>query len=147
MATVLRINSVEYPMLNMTPHDIRWLNDDHTLIMTIPSNGTIRLTRAEQYTQRVVVVQHPDQDCPQQVGPVTADWPHYAPFNGVSVEGIGLDQLDHAALIVSMPVADHLFRFNEFLSCPILIPDTGPDSAVRDARGAIVGVKRMIVYR
>ena len=60
-------------------------------------------------------------------------------------------QLDTCDVVVSMPVAEFLYelhisknRTTRFKN--IFIPDSGPDSSVRDTKGQIIGVKRLVRY-
>ena len=50
-----------------------------------------------------------------------------------------------------MPVAEYLYQENfdenTFIKCTnVFIPDSGPNSAVRDEQGQIIGVKRLMRF-
>lgn len=53
---------------------------------------------------------------------------------------------DGAFIIVSMPIGDYFAANPSKCQHWVFGPDTGPDAAVRDEKGQIVGTKRLIFY-
>lgn len=150
MAFLLNAAGKQYPVLNLTPHAISWCPTGAAPLMSIPSSGQIRLTRApETEPVKVTLVQNPTLGCMEKVGPIQDTFFKVRPFNGLVLSDVTEQDLIGKALIVSMPVAQYLRSEATPLwafSCLILAPDTGPESAVRNEAGQIVGVKTFTVY-
>lgn len=150
MATVLYISGKGYPVLNLTPHTVKWCPTGARPFLSIPSSGQIRLTREpEAEPVKVALVQNPNGGCMEKIGPIKDTFYKVRPFNGVTLSGVTEQDMIGKALIVSMPVAQYLTSTRAplvYKSCLIMAPDTGPESAIRDGEGQIVGVQTFTIY-
>jgi len=130
--------------VNLTPHALSFYSDDGArVILTVPPApcGPLRLLD--------------DATKDRRLGPVLAG--EYGAFPAVEAPaftGIApaplADLLDaHARLIlVSMPVGQYLRDHPLLVPSHVAVfgPDSGPDGAVRDASGVILGCKRVVRY-
>ena len=120
------------PLYNLTPHDIHLCDDDGQVRLTVPASGHV--VRVGSKPQKVVeTLKTPDGDIPV-VFP-----PSYTRCEGLPVEAKGHD------LIVSWLCGDQLLKEQPDYPHRVLNPDTGPDSVVRDDKGRIVGVRRLVL--
>lgn len=119
-------------VLNLTPHDVTVIGLDCQV--TYPASGQ----QVRMLSEPQVVV-----DCGLgEVPVVTAQ-----SWSGVD-ESVNIDS-DVTHLLVSMPVGEFLARSsisNKYWNYTIIGPDTGPDGAVRDGGGRIVGCRRLVLY-
>ncbi len=103
--------------VNLTPHEVRIFDDDGNEILCIPPSGQVARIITEQevvgYLNGIPVVRTTFRD--------VLNLPEPQP---------------NTVFIVSSLVAQAVKRDD------VVAPDTGPESAVRDANGNIVGVKR-----
>lgn len=142
------------PIINMTPHDVVVMGKMAHVLYTIPSSGSIRLTRSQSKKSiECAIINESTRSVFQD------SFPTYSPFDEFTVEITDERIVDEQSLfsqvfsiessmiIVSMPVADYLIQNNTFPTTGIMIPDTGPESVVRDRNGLIMGVTRFIVYQ
>jgi hypothetical protein len=121
-------------VLNLTPHDVHVLNDDGSTLLTYPKSG-----------QQVRLISKPQipVDCDLEQVPVVSaqSWSNVD-------QSIKIDpNVTH--LLVSMPVGEFLARSpisNQYWNYTIIGPDTGPQGAVRDQTGRIVGTRRLVLY-
>lgn len=126
-------------LINWTPHAITVLNENDEIILAIKPFG---------YVARLKNKDIPGNDLN---------------INGFSVPVVCKTQftgflepplIDIKNVIVSMPVADYLLDLyvNSDIGSihrkyrNIFIPDSGPQSAVRDKEGQIIGVRRLVQY-
>lgn len=123
-------------VLNLTPHDVTLLDDNLNVIAIYPKSGqSIRLISAPQDDVNVQL----DNNIPV----VNAQ------------KWVGIDQSveiadDVTHLLVSMPVGYYLGnptldsgKYNKYW---ILGPDAGPEGAVRNQGGQIIGTHRLVLY-
>jgi len=130
------INGKIFPVFNLTPHPFVWVWNDVIAICPIPSDGTIRLTKPKGSDEAKIVF---------GIFKMTAQYNQ--PWNGFEIKGKKKADLKNVALIVSMPVAEYICQNDLFPTCAIIIPDSGPGSAVRNNQGQITGVKKIVIYR
>lgn len=121
-------------VLNLTPHDIVLHHGDD--VYTFPASGAV--ARVEQLPAKVADT---FDDIPIWSAPVYGDviWP----------DSINEDD-DIDAVIVSMVVGNAVQNCNDegwALGFAVYGPDTSPDSVVRDEKGQIIAVKRLVCYR
>jgi len=100
--------------------------------MTVPASGHVIRVGSKPQT-RINTLRTPDGDIPV-VSP-----PSYTRCEGLPVEAKGKD------IIVSWLCGDQLLKEQPDYPHRVLNPDTGPDSVVRDEKGRIVGVKRLVL--
>jgi len=124
-------------VLNLTPHDITLLDANSNLIVNFPRSGqSIRLVSAPQD-------QLLDVQLDGSVPVVNAQ-----KWIGID-ESVEIDD-DVTHLLVSMPVGYYLG--NETLDSGkygrywILGSDAGPQGAVRNEAGQIIGTRRLVFY-
>lgn len=115
--------------LNFTPHKITVVFDNDEVV--IPSSGIARLTTKPQVRL---------EDVSAQIG-----LPIFTPQDFTGVTGLPTSESKFVNVIVSMPVAEYLHD-TRWLG-HIFSPDSGPDSAVRDADGNIKAVRRLVMYQ
>lgn len=152
--TYISVGGQHKKLFNLTPHTYHlYDNGAKIVLMSIPSVGSLRLTRKKDTAaltgEPIVLWQGAEQAVDAQHPPIAFGAPYVQPFNHCELHSdvLNEDALDGVALLVSMPVADFLAEHDAFWSCSLLIPDTGPDGAVRDVRGQICGSKGFILYR
>jgi len=117
--------------LNLTPHDINVYTSDNKLYFTVPRSGLV--ARLEEETEHVG----------QFVGvPVVRKRYKGVSVNGRSIEDV-IEEVKPDMVIVSVLCLPALPM--KIGTAFIVAPDTGPDSAVRNEKGQIVGVKRFMV--
>ena len=123
--------------VNLTPHAIDIVDDDGKVVLSIPPSGT---------SARVI-------PAPQTVAKVSIGDGVFVP---VVIDGTGdghnlFTAIDLGAqsgaknIIVSQKLADAYWETMPE-GTTRWVPDTGPGSVVRDAGGAVVGVRRMLLY-
>lgn len=109
-------------MINCTPHSVVVINGP-----TFPASGFVaRAIAAEQAALPTI------EGCPIVEPPR---------FEGCD----GLPPDEGQAILVSIVAAPAVVAAG--WSGQVLVPDTGPGSAVRGPEGAIVGVRRLILWR
>ena len=121
--------------VNLTPHDVVLVDAESGEIMTFPATGhSLRVEFAESKVSTAVL------------GGTKVEIVH-GPRVPVNTNYNDLpDELQRApAIIVSNIVAEAIWdtHTNGVL---LFVPDTGPESVVRDDKGQIKGVKRFILY-
>lgn len=121
-------------VLNLTPHDVHVLNDDGSILLTYPKSG-----------QQARMISKPQVSVDCDLG----DVPMVSAQRWSNVDqSVEIDpEVTH--LLVSMPVGDFIARShisNKYWNYTIIGPDTGPQSAVRDQNGRIVGTRRLVLY-
>lgn len=141
-------------IFSLIQHPVVIIHPDDTKTTIEPSGTTLMLRSAEQQPlaplevdgRQVVVM------TPQEFNDI------YAVVKGRSdmeVPTVGaILALGYTNILVSMEVARFLLnteRGKELLrwvpNIRIFSPDTGPNSVVRDEKGAIVGVRRLVQYK
>ena len=145
LRTTFTINFFEYPVLNLTPHEITWHSE--TGKMFLKSDGVLRLNKAQNVEK---IKFHTNQffeniKSAQQTQFVSVSI--NSPWTGLTVVDNTKKNFDKVVLIVSMPVANYICDKKLYKSCIIMTQDRGPESAVRDKKGQIVGVKNLVLYR
>lgn len=113
-------------IVNLTPHDINLFDDEgRELRVIFKSEGVARLkTKAEPVTpvyakgRKIPLIR-------QEVG---------------EVEGLPSEPIDGVYFIVSRLIFDALPERKD-----LIVPDTSPESVVRDSEGRIIGVRRFII--
>ena len=101
----------------LTPHNLRVFNDDGEVIREIKSMGNVRVSETITRTTQIDGLTFVNKEYEKANLPVAQDG---------------------TLLVVSKIVQDaHPERSD------LVVPDTGPDSCVRDAQDRIVGVKRL----
>lgn len=113
-------------LINLTPHDVNVALNDGRMI-TIPRSG--RVIRVGEVTK-------PDGDV-NGIPIVHKD------YESVDAEIHELLADPDTVVIVSLPVQMAIRHLDESIRRRVLSPDTGPDSAIRDANGQIVAVRRL----
>ena len=119
---------------NMTPHDLRVRvgNDDNADYVTIPACGTcVRVMSKSQ----------------AHLGTLSNGIEVFEPpaFEDVLVGFPELTDASHPDLVVSMVVGNHI---PGWYRGSVYVPDTGPASVIRDAKGGIAAVRRIyLVHR
>ena len=134
--------------INLTPHDINvYEPDGKTMFCVIPSKGIVRSGTVEQSSMGTLSP-HWTLDSFRLVD-TNADHPATIPLvspqtpTGVTPESQELlDRYSGCNLIVSLYAAKVLKDWTH----KILVPDTGPDSVVRNPEGQILGVRRFEVH-
>lgn len=112
-------------MINLCPHDVVVVCLGKEVVFT--ASG--RVARAVSLTQKELMR--------TSSGVSVVEPPHY---KGVK----GLEGVEHTEdIIVSIVVAPLLAKRWKGL---VLVPDTGPLSAIRDGEGRVVKVKRLMCY-
>ena len=129
--------------INLTPHTITLYKEDGTKI-EIPSSGTIRLkenTKEIGYPY-IVVKSFGDIEVKYNENPVLVEISKEYPYMiMVIVSSIALDAL-YAAKEYEFPLHEII---EDAAAWIFVAPDTGPDSAVRDENGRIIGIKRFYI--
>jgi hypothetical protein len=125
-------------IVNLTPHDVH-VHVSDAVRRTFPRSGLIlRTVNAHEPTHGSL---------PDGAG--------YVPTVSVTPQKLDQEGLDILArcsersVIVSTFAAEAVFRLmmlGKFPDLRLLVPDSGPTSAIRDAGGQIVGVRRFLVY-
>jgi len=107
-------------IINLTPHDVKLFHDGQEF--TFPNAGTVaRVTSRSEFSHTVNGL------------------PVHKTIYG-SIENLP-EQVEGTIYIVALLVAQVLAGTRTDVICP----DTGPDSAVRDSKGMIAGVKRFMI--
>lgn len=123
--------------VNLTPHAIVVVDDDGKEVLNIPASGTVaRLIAASQTVAKVSIGS--DVFVPVVIDTTGDGHNHYSDCD------LGAKS-SSANIIVSKMVADAIWETMP-AGKTLWVPDTGPGSVVRDAAGAVVGVKRMLLY-
>ena len=128
-------------LTNWTPHDINiYDKDGKNLILTIKKSDVIARLCSKNQTLTTCTIDNIDIPIISKNN-----------FSGLIGTNIIENCCDVNNVIVSMPVAEYLFQEhwdeNCFMQCSnVFIPDSGPDSAVRDKFGQIIGVKRLMRF-
>lgn len=125
-------------LVNLTPHDFDLYNKDSELVATVPkSDFVLRTENARAPAQCELtfggITMLSDEDVPQQLH--AEDVEKLAEYKG-------------RAIILSRIAAETLMQYAKTLRNPIgvyvITPNSAPDSVVRDGKGGIVGVKRVL---
>ncbi|RLI80532.1 hypothetical protein DRP04_08090 [Archaeoglobales archaeon] len=115
----------EVEVVNLTPHKIVLCGEDSEPLVEIPPSGSVLRLREEV------------EDTGERLAGVPIVQKRF-----VGLEGFELPQrTENVVFIVSLPVAQYLAGRPD-----IVAPDTGPDSAVRDSQGRIIGIKRFMRF-
>ena len=120
-------------LLNLTPHNIMVYPPDTNNIILYPRGGTVARLRTDKQ---------------QQLTSLEDGTPVYTPqhFSGIVPENNPTTSTTNIGVIVSMPVAEWLAD-----SCAwqtqVYVADTGPDGAIRNEDGIIIGTKRLNRYK
>lgn len=101
----------------LTPHDLKIFNDAGEMIHEIESTGNARVR--EVITKEVQI--------------------DGLPFVNKEYENANLPPVQEGTLLVVSKIVQDAHPERQDL----VVPDTGPDSCVRDAEGRIIGVKRL----
>lgn len=126
------VSSTTKPQLyNLTPHSINICDDDGKVIHTIPSSG--HNVRVDSKPQEHV------EDLTLNNNKI----PVFTPPSYTKVTGLP-DDINGRDIIVSSITGDQFVKENLDFPQRVLVPDTGPNSCVRDEAGKILGVKRFI---
>lgn len=116
---------------NGTPHDIVVQCGEGTI--TFASRGLIRLAVAPS--------------TPPKISPFLGSLGINFIASPAFTDVVGLPPFQEGLiLLVSMPVGDRLALTGEWPG-PVMGPDTGPDGAIRDDKGRIIGTKNLLVYK
>jgi hypothetical protein len=108
-------------VVNLTPHEITIVDDNGNIIARFPASGQI--ARVSTYTSEIDPI----------LGiPVVET--KYGKIEGLPKSA------KNTIYLVSAVVAQAL----EYPRRDVYVPDTGPESVVRDAEGKIIGVKRLM---
>lgn len=122
-------------MKNATPHAINvYDKDGRDILATIKVSATpIRLIpKAVEIVREIGNINNHSIDAIPRAG-----WKGFDDPDGVV--------LHTGPIIVSMVVADYLKSTGERTD-DVYVPDTGPESVVRNSEGQIIGVRRFIYY-
>jgi len=126
---------------NHTPHDVTLMFGPQRVIRSLtlaPTEPLLRLTSIPSAAQQLPPLITRDGFCLPLVAP-----PRYTGLSPAGGEGCG------TSVVVSQMVAEYLVAHPE--AAPhvlhIYAPDTGPEGAVRDAKGALLGTTRLIRYK
>jgi hypothetical protein len=133
-----RVGELLKAAVNLTPHDIVVLHDDGKELLRIAASGETALLVGEA---------EPTVKCCFVDGlPIPVLTPD--PFTGAHDSYTACVFPEHEKnVIVSKMAADWMFKHKyKYKDLTIWAPDTGPDSVVRDDKGGIKGVKRMLLY-
>jgi len=130
---IIQIDGKSYHLVNMTPHSFVWYINEDTFCKPLPSRGSLRLIRKESLEKSQITF-----------GTFKTTAEHSQPWEGFTLQG---SIPKEAAIIVSMPVAEYLCKQKLFPDTVIIVPDSGPNSVVRNDNGQICGVKKIIIYR
>ena len=112
-------------MVNLTPHEIVVFDSSNNVVLRVPPSGLIA-----RVTQNEV-----------EIGSINGV-PVYQTQYG-SVEGLPEPQ-ENTVYIVSLLVLQAL-KSQGVTRHDLVAPNTGPNSAVRDSQGRIIGVRSFIV--
>lgn len=118
-------------LINLTPHPITVLDNNGNPIATIPPSGVV--ARVSQSRVPMGTLEYEGKKIPL-VRTTYGD-----------VQGLPETPEPDTYYIVSTIVAWAL-QGNTVWHGHLLVPDTGPGSAIRDNNGRIVGVKYLILY-
>lgn len=142
--TVIEAADMGWPtnaVLNLTPHDVFVLcdNDSTMAAFRAESGGPLRLSSSPQKPWGSLPSGTKDANShkvsiPLCMAPRQYLDPKDFPFSR--------DDPAHLPIIVAGIVAPHIPRW---YSGMVLVPDTGPQSAIRDDKGLITGVRRLYV--
>ena len=122
VATIIEMN-----LVNMTPHDVNIVDEDGVLIRRYEKSGVY--VRAKTPSQAVL----------GSLGRVPVVAP--ADFTNAEISNLPNSNVPIIVSILAAPGAAKVYAGSVFT------PDTGPASVVRDDKGHIVGVRRLIRYR
>ncbi|RLF90973.1 hypothetical protein DRN43_00585 [Thermococci archaeon] len=112
-------------LVNLTPHKVTLCGEDGKPLVDIPPSGSVLRLKEEV------------KDTGERLAGVPIVEKRF-----VGLEGFSLPQrTENVVFIVSMPVAQYLAGRRD-----IVAPDTGPESAVRDSNGRILGVRRFMRF-
>lgn len=120
----------------MTPHVVNWCDSEGKLIKSFEPCGAQARVFYKPAEETVVSVDGHDMRL------------LHAPLVKDHFEFAQSDPNDgDYALIVSSMFADFIYKSYPFDDTyPLIVPDTGPDSVVRNADGSIFGVKNFLFY-
>lgn len=118
------------PFINCTPHDISVVQNGETKTFA-KSNVELRLTSAPQIK---LPFDHTGVSVVTKQTFVGVEWPVN---HGIK---------DSAWILVSMPVGDYFAAHPKECKHWVFGPDTGPEAAIRNEKGQIVGTTRLIFY-
>ena len=123
---------MEGRLLNFTPHDIHIYKGDK-VIARIPRElgQVIRLFQNTPEMKAAVMIGNCEVP--------TIEAPRFT--------GINLMPPRDSSIVVSMLVADFFMRCFPNYCEHIFVPDTGPEGAVRDTNGQIIGTTRLLRYK
>lgn len=130
-------------MLNYTPHPVViYAPRTDEKVVTLPSVGVARATSAQRKLGRAVVDGGIAEEGLQGVyGPEVEV---YSPPRFTGVEWGKAEPAEGVEVVVSIVAAPAVTLERPDLK--VYVPDTGPDSAVRDDTGRIAGVRRLILW-
>lgn len=112
-------------LVNLTPHNVMLCGSDGKPLMEIKPSGAVLRLKEEV------------KDTGEKIAGIPVVRKRF-----VGLEGFSLPQrTENIVFIVSMPVAQYLAGRPD-----IVAPDTGPESAVRDEKGRIIGVRRFMRF-
>jgi hypothetical protein len=139
-------------VLNLTPHVLHIYSDGPDPVLTIPSDGELRLLSTVPLEGFADVSVFPlCYQRPGQQDQVTIPVVHAQVFTGLDTKSPGHEHLWKLArgdcIIVSMPVAQWLVTHASASPFRVYSPGTGPSSVVRfedgERKGQIKGVKAL----
>lgn len=125
-------------LVNLTPHELCFYfrtADDTEVAAAWPSTGTVRV-----------------REVTEEAPAPHVEWPHSAPGTSscvlptvrksyAAVEGLPAPE-EGTIFVVSLVALQALAGSRS----DVYAPDTGPDSAVRDGSGKILGIRRLMQY-
>ena len=115
-------------VINLTPHDVVVVNRHGDLVHRFPASGMeLRLLESSPQTPLGLV---PGTYVPLWSKPAR---------DLTNIDALPQAVLMHNAIIVSAICGDAMAMY----PFPVYVPDTGPESVVRDDQGRIVGVRRL----
>lgn len=120
-------------LLNLTPHDVSYCDAAGRVLVVFPTAGSLRLVSAAQTPLT-----------PLRCGDHALEVAAPPAYTDVAPRAL-LPEVQ-TSVLVSMVVAQWMQPREEFAHLTLYVPDTGPESAVRDERGRIVGVRRLTRY-
>ena len=116
-------------MLNLTPHTINLLIGDN--VITIESSGKAQLVKPRAQSEQMIEVQG-------------HALPAVSPPDYETVEFGAEIPSDCEGVIVSAMVGEWVKRNLKSAPCPVYSPDSSPAGAVRNEKGHVIGVKRLV---
>ena len=128
-------------LINLTPHPVVWVGEEDSQRVELPPSGKIARVGTKESPAGELLLEG------DFVAPlITREW---GAVELPTPESLGVENPEGVFLVVSSLVGEAIKAQGlppEWRGAIVVAPDTGPQSAVRDADGRIIGVKRFVLF-